>query len=253
VIISGLKARRGLAPLITVFLAVIILLAGIWLGGHPGDLPSPLRGSFFESRSLVGSSSLVRSPSLVLVNQALNVLTTRYYRRLDRPSLIVGALSGMVASLDDPYSQYLDPQAYRERNHEPQHPPGGIGINTDPEARGLRVTSVRENSPAAGAGMKSGDLIIKVGMVSLADRAESGGDLIRGPVGTTVELTLLRDGTEHVISVERANLVPPVASLQMLSYHHRRIGHLTFTRFTQGAGDRLRSEVRAALERGPKG
>jgi carboxyl-terminal processing protease len=235
---SALRARRPLAWLIELLLAVIILMAGIWLGGHPNDLPSSLRGSFLESRSLV------------LVNQALNVLTTRYYRPLDRSSLVAGALSGMVASLDDPYSGYLDPQAYRERNQEPQQRPGGIGINTDAEPRGLRVVNVLEHSPAAGAGLKAGDLIIKVGSESLADRAESGPDLIRGPVGTTVELTFLRDDSEHVISVERANLVAPVASWQMVTYHHLRIGHLSFTRFTEGSGGGLRTEVRAALDAG---
>jgi carboxyl-terminal processing protease len=219
--------------------AIVVLLAGIWLGGHPGDLPSPLRGGFFEGRNLV------------LVNQALNLLTSRYYRRLNRSSLVAGALSGMVASLDDPYSAYLDPQSYGERNREPQQQPGGIGITTAAESPGLRVVDVLEDSPAARGGLRPGDLIIKVGSVQLADRAdELGRDLIRGPVGTTVELTFLRDDIEHVISVERANVVVPVASWQMVIYHHLRIGHLTLTRFTDGAGDKLRTEVRAALEAG---
>jgi carboxyl-terminal processing protease len=89
-----------------------------------------LRRSFFESRSLV------------LVNQALNVLTTRYYRPLNRSSLVDQALSGMVAGLDDPYSRYLDPNSYRERNEEPTQDLGGIGINTAAEPRGLRVLNV---------------------------------------------------------------------------------------------------------------
>jgi carboxyl-terminal processing protease len=239
VISNHLSVRRGLAALGAFILAVMVLLAGIWLGGHPSDLPSPLRQSFLESRSLV------------LLNQALNVLTTRYYRQLSPDSLVDGALSGMVASLDDPYSTYLDPQSYRERNEGLQQHPGGIGINTAPEPRGLRVVSVLEHSPAADAGLMPGDLIIQVGSTSLGDRPENyGRDLIRGPVGVSVELTFLRDGTQHVISVERANLAPPVASWQMVTYHHLRIGHLTLTRFKDGAGDKLRSEVRDALDAG---
>jgi carboxyl-terminal processing protease len=159
----------------------------------------------------------------------------------------------MVASLDDPYSEYLNPQAYRERNQEPQQEPGGIGINTVAEPRGLRVVGVLKHSPAAGAGLKSGDVIIKVGSVSLADRTEFGPDLIRGPVGTTVELTFARDDTQHVISVERASIAVPVAIWQMVTYHHLRIGHLTFTRFTEGAGDKLRTEVLAAVGAGAQG
>lgn len=107
---------------------------------------------------------------------------------------------------------------------------------------------------AANAGLRAGDPIIKVGSVALADRPESEGrDLIRGPVGTTVEITFLRDGSEHVVSLERASIVVPVASWQMVTYHHLRIGHLTFTRFTEGSGDKLRAEVRAALHDGAQG
>jgi len=239
VITSHLSARRGLALLVAAALAVIVLLAGIWLGGHPNDLPSRLRRSFFESRSLV------------LVNQALNVLTTRYYRPLNRSSLVDQALSGMVAGLEDPYSRYLDPNSYRERNEEPTQELGGIGITTAAEPRGLRVLNVFEHSPAAGAGLMSGDLIIKVGSTSLADHADTiGTELIRGPVGTPVELTFLRDDTQHVISVKRAKIVVPVATLQMLTYHRLHIGHLTLTGFTEGSGDELRTEVRTALGAG---
>jgi len=239
VITSHLAVRRGLAALTAIALVVIVLLVGIWLGGHPSDLPSPLRGGPFETRSLV------------LVNQALNVLATRYYRPLNRSSLVDQALTGMVAGLDDPYSRYLDPRAYRERNEEPEQDLGGIGINTVAEPRGLRVLNVFEHSPAAVAGLMSGDLIIKVGSVSLADRADNfGAELIRGPVGTPVELTFLRDGTQHVTSVERAKIVVPVATLQMLTYHRLHIGHLTLTGFTEGSGAQLRAEVRAAADAG---
>ena len=217
--------------------AMVVLLAGIWLGGHRGDLPSPLRGNLFESRNET------------VTEQALNILTTRYYRPLNRSSLVDVGLSGMVASLDDPYSHYLDPRSYRERSEQSTQDLGGIGINAVPEPPGLRVVKVLEHSPAAGAGLTPGDLIIKVGSISLANRSyDFGSDLIRGPAGTPVTLTFLRDEAQHVISVERANIVVPVATWQMLAYHHVRIGHLKLTGFTDGSGDELRAEVRAALE-----
>lgn len=231
--------RRRFARLSAIALAIIALLAGIWLGGHPSALPSLLRGGFFESRSLV------------LVNQALNILTTRYYRPLDRSALVDRGLAGMVASLDDPYSHYLDPRAYRERKAKPTEQVGGIGINVVAEPRGLRVLDVVAHAPAAAAGLMPGDLIVKVGSISLADRTDNvGSDLIRGPVGTSVELTFLRGDNRHVISVERAKIAVPVASWQMLSYHDVRIGHLKLSAFTEAAGEKLRAEVRAALDAG---
>lgn len=79
---------------------MIVLLAGIWLGGHPSGLPSLLRGGFFESHR-----------SEPVTDQALGILTTRYYRELSRSSLVDYGLTGMVASLDDPYSHYIAPRS----------------------------------------------------------------------------------------------------------------------------------------------
>jgi carboxyl-terminal processing protease len=229
---------RAVVMLVGVVVAMVVLLAGIWLGGHPGDLPSPLRGRLFESRR-----------SETVTEQALNILTTRYYRPVNRSALVDVGLSGMVASLEDPYSDYLDPRSYRERREQSTQELVGIGVSVVAEPSGLLVVNVFEHSLAAGAGLAPGDLIIKVGSSSLADQSgDHGSELIRGPAGTPVKLTFMRGDTQHVISVERAKVVVPVATRQMLVYHHVRIGHLTLTGFTDGSGDELRAEVRAALD-----
>ena len=229
---------RAAAVLGGILAAMVMLLAGIWLGGHPRDLPSLLRGSLLESRR-----------NEAVTEQALNILTTRYYRPLERSGLVNVGLSGMVASLDDPYSHYRDPRAYRERNEQSTQELVGIGINVVAEPPGLRVVKVFAQSPAADSGLMPGDVIVKVGSTSLADRSEAfGSDLIRGPAGTSVELTFRRGNTEHVITVERAKIVVPVATWQMVTYHDVRIGDLKLTGFTEGSGDELRAELRAALE-----
>ncbi|MGH2886840.1 MAG: S41 family peptidase [Solirubrobacteraceae bacterium] len=220
-----------------VIAGLVMLLVGLWLGGHPSDLPSPLRGGPFESRR-----------SEPVTEQALDILTNRYYRPLDRSSLVDVGLSGIVTSLDDPYSQYIDPSAYKASMNESEEHIGGIGIEVMREESGLRVTNVSERSPASEAGLMSGDLIINVGSTSLADKpADYGSNLIRGPVGTRVALTLLRDGTEHIISVVRAKLVMPVALGRMLSYHSVRIGYVRLTTFSEGSGDKLRTETQTVL------
>jgi carboxyl-terminal processing protease len=234
------RPRRARLPawVAAILAAIVVLLVGIWLGGHPGNLPAPLRGGFFQGR-----------PTATVTEQALNILTTRYYRPLNHSTLVDQGLSGMVASLEDPYSHYLDPQSYRERNERSTQELDGIGITTALEPAGLRVVKVFEHSPAAGAGLKPDDLIIKVGTISLADRSEHfGTDLIRGPAGTKVTLTVLRGDAHHVISVERARIAVPVATRRMLSYHDLRIGYLRLTSFTEASGGELRTQVRAALD-----
>jgi carboxyl-terminal processing protease len=230
------RYRRILILLAGAATGLVVLLLGLWLGGHPSNLPGPLRGSFFESR-----------PREPVTEQALDILTSRYYRPLQRSSLVDVGLSGMVASLDDRYSRYIDPSAYKAMNGS-EVQTGAIGIEVMPESDGLRVTNVTEDSPAARAGMIPGDLIIKVGSTSLADEAEDFGlNLIRGPAGTRVMLTVLRDGFEHTVSVPREQIVTSAASSRMLDYHSVHIGYLRLTGFTEGSGDELRTETETVL------
>ena len=232
---TGRRRRNRLWPLLGgVLAAIVLLLVGIWLGGHPSVLPAPLRAGVFESRR-----------SDIATEQALNILTRRYFRPLKRSTLVDLALSGMVAGLEDPYSHYLDPSAYRSRN-EPETPRVGIGIDIEPESEGLRITGVVERSPAARAGLERGDLIVKVGSTSLA-KDDHRPDLIRGPEGTTVTLTVRRGETEHVFSVVRAPIVVPVTTSRILSYRGVRIGYVRLTGFSEGSGDKVRAEVRTAL------
>lgn len=222
--------------------AIVLLFVGIWLGGHPSVLPAPVRAGLFESRR-----------SDIATEQALNILTSRYFRPLNRSTLVDLALSGMVAGLEDPYSRYIDASAYQSRS-EPEPPRIGIGIDIKPEPDGLRITAVVEGSPAARAGLKQGDLIVKVGSTSLANRGDDYGlGLIRGPEGTTVKLTVMRGEAEHVVSVVRAPVVVPVTTSRILGYDGVRIGYLRLTGFSEGSGDKLRAEVQAALHAHARG
>jgi carboxyl-terminal processing protease len=222
--------------------AIVLVLVGIWLGGHPSALPAPLRAGVFESRR-----------GDIATEQALNILTSRYFRPLKRSTLVDLSLSGMVAGLDDPYSHYIDPSAYRSRN-EPETPRIGIGIEVKSEPDGLRITGVVEGSPAARAGLERGDLIVKVGSTSLADGGEDHGvDLIRGLEGTTVTLVVKRGETDHVFSVVRAPVMVPVTTSRILKYDGVPIGYLRLTGFSEGAGDKLRAEVQAAMRAHARG
>jgi carboxyl-terminal processing protease len=232
------RRAPGRVLLGAVLATMIVLLAGIWLGGHPSGLPSLLRGGFFEGHRAEPAT-----------DQALGILTTRYYRQLSRSSLVDHGLTGMVASLDDPYSHYIDPQAYRASMQDSGPPAVGIGIDAIAEEGGLRVVTVFDHSPAARAGLMRADLIVKVGSTSLADRpGDFGFEQIKGPAGTRVTLTILRDGTERVVTVVRAKVVVPVATRRALRYHDVRIGYLRLTGFSEDSAEDLRREVQAALD-----
>ena len=222
-------------------LAVLLLLVGIWLGGHPGWLPTPLR------------NALVDDSNGQLVDEELNIISRDYYRPIQRSQLVNKGMAAMVASLSDPYSHYYDPPAYRSFLDQSNPHLSGIGIDVVPDPRGLRVVDVFPHSPAAMAGLAHGDVIVKVGATSLGGHsADFASRLIRGPAGTHVVLTVERGGRSQVVSLTRANLVVPVASGSIVTYHGIKIGYVQLTAFTNGSGAELRADVDKVLGEGAR-
>ncbi len=222
-------------------IALILVVIGIWLGGHPGWMPSGLRGAF-EGNS-----------NAQLVNDELNTITQNYYRRVNRSQLLNLGMAAMVASLKDPYSRYYSPADYRQFLNQSNPHLSGVGIDVVPDPRGLRIVDVFPHSPAAMAGLAHGDLIIRVGSTSLSGRSSAfASRLIRGRAGTRVLLTVVSRGRTREISVTRANLVVPVASESIVNYHGIKVGDVQLTAFTAGAGSELRGDVERALSSGAR-
>ncbi|HEY2161023.1 MAG TPA: S41 family peptidase [Solirubrobacteraceae bacterium] len=218
---------------------LLILLAGIWLGGHPSWLPNGIRNAF------------VQDSGNQLVDQALGIMTRDYYRPLSRDQLLNKGVSAIVASLNDPYSHYYDPSAYRSFLNQSNPHLSGIGVDVLPDPKGLRVVDVFPGSPAARAGLRHGDLIVKVGTTPLTDRsADFASRLIKGPAGTHVILTVMSGTRPHVVTVTRAKLVVPVASGSIVKYKGVKIGSLDLTAFTDGSGAELRADVQKVVNQG---
>jgi carboxyl-terminal processing protease len=221
---------------------VIVLLAGVWLGGHPSWLPSPVRNAFVDQ----GEDPLV--------NQVLNLLQRDYYRPLNRNQLVNKGLAGMVASLDDPYSHYYDPSNYQGFLNEDNPHLSGIGVDVVGQTRGLSIQDVFPGSPAAGAGLQRGDVIIAVGSTSLANHPASfGSSLIKGEAGTRVTLTIQRGKRKIMRTLVREDIVVPVASGTIVTYHGVKLGVLVLTQFVEGAGAELRAQVEDVLHEGARG
>jgi len=218
-----------------------VLLAGIWLGGHPQWLPSPLQ------------SALVGDSDARLVHDVLDLLARDYYRPINRAELVNKGLQAAIASLNDPYSHYFDPGEYRAFLNQSNPHLSGVGIDVLPDAKGLRIVDVFPGSPAARAGLARGDLIVKVGSVSLANHSSDfASRLIKGPAGTRVTLTLLSGGHTRVVSVTRANLVIPVAMGTVVTYRGVKLGDLELTSFTDGSGAELRDQVNKVRQQGAR-
>jgi carboxyl-terminal processing protease len=252
--VAGPRLRPGYSPVVfssrqpstarylgRIVVVVLVLLVGVWFGGHPSWLPSPLRSAFTDDSN--GD----------FVQNVLNQLSSEYYRPLNRSALANDGLTAAVASLNDPYSHYYGPGEYRSFLNTSNPHLSGVGIDVLPVAKGLQVEDVFPNSPAARAGLSRGDVIVEVGKVSLANRsADFSSNLIKGAAGTKVTLTVIRSGRSRVVTITRQNLVIPVASGSVVTYHGTKIGDVTLTSFTDGSGAELRTQVNKVLAGGAR-
>jgi carboxyl-terminal processing protease len=222
---------------------LVILLVGVWFGGHAGWMPGPVRSVF-----------VAQNGDDKLINQVLGLLQNDYYRKVNRSQLVNQGLAAAVASLNDPYSHYYDPSDYATFQNEDTNPHlSGIGIDINMERRGLRVVEVFPGSPAAKSGLIAGDVITAVGNTPLANRSQGfSASLIKGKAGTKVLLTVQRGSHTRKVWVQRANIVVPVASSQMLNYQGTKLGYVQLTSFAVGSGDEVRAQVSKVLKGGAR-
>src|SRR5665213_2555853 len=129
---------------------LVVLVLGIWLGGHPGDLPGFLRSAF------------VANSQDRVIDEALSDIQHDYYHPVGRSGLIDGSIAGAVATLKDPYAGYDTPAAYSAFNHPKPDQISGVGIDVIGTRAGLLIENVIPGLPASRAGIRAGDVITAV-------------------------------------------------------------------------------------------
>jgi carboxyl-terminal processing protease len=237
------RRRRSLTPVLAV-LAPLLLVLGIWLGGHPDRLPG------FARDALVGDSEGR------LYDEALDTIAENYYREVDKDKLFDEGMAAGVESLDDRFSAYFDPKQFKEFEEATDGAFEGVGMNVAEVKRGLRVLTVFDGSPAQRGGIKAGNLITGVDGTSLEGKtSEQATALIKGPAGTEVTLTVV-DGKKppRDIRLERARVDVPVVDAEMTKAPGgRKIAHVRLAGFTSGAHGEVREAVDELLDKGAEG
>jgi carboxyl-terminal processing protease len=238
-----MPARPSRGPRIAKLIAagVVVLVVGVWVGGHASWLPSPLRGG------------VVADSQAQLVHQVLDDIQANYYKRVNRTQLVNSGLEAMITSLHDPFSHYFSPTVYKSL-FGVQHL-NGIGIDVGVAPHGLEVIDVYTGYPAARAGLEPGDVITKVGSTSLAGRSLTYAQRqILGPPGTRVVLTYTAGGQHHVVRITRAHIAVPIDTSRMITYRGVKVGYVELSTFDQpGAGDDVRADVEQLLHQGAQG
>jgi carboxyl-terminal processing protease len=245
--------NRPAAAWLLVLVVPILLLAGIWLGGRPKDLPGFLRGFAGQSHERL------------VIEEAMHRISSDYYRPITGAELSNSSISGMIAGLHDRFSHYLTPSELQEFNLPPHF--AGIGVAVEPPRhgesshRGLLIARVFNSSPAARAGLKSGQLIVAVNGRPLQGlSSDAAVALIKGMPGTDVTLEVegpQGKGSPHparrTVKLTRAIVSEPVVASATKTVNGKKLGVVALASFTPGAHGEVREAVGKVLHEGAKG
>jgi carboxyl-terminal processing protease len=225
-----------------VALVVVLLVLGTWIGGRHSDwLPGPVR------------SALVGDSDTKVVQEAIDRVHDTYYRKIPKSKLADDAIAGVVAKLDDRFSNYFDPGEYKRFKESQNSEFSGVGLQVAQHPKGLRVEAVYDGSPAKRAGLRPGDVIIAANGRNLAGMSQDESvALVKGPPGSEVKLTWLDDGHKRTRTVTRSTVTVPVVASQLRSDHGCKVGVVRLSTFSSGAHSEVYAALRRLQKRGAK-
>src|SRR5216684_1209088 len=173
------------------------------------------------------------------LQQAIRVIQAQYVDgNLDTTKLAHGTVQGLISSLNDPFSAYYDPAAYKRLQDVYTGRYSGIGIYLSFTTNGYpTITGTVPGSPAAAAGLQGGDQIVKVGDKDLKGlTSDQASTLIQGPNGSKVTLTIQRGAQTFSVTITRAEIQVPSVRSTVIADHILYVRLYQFTTATFGKG-----------------
>jgi carboxyl-terminal processing protease len=214
---------------IGVFVATFALALTLSLYGSPREVSSADRETY---------------ESLENFNTIMAIVRKNYVDDVEARDLIDSAIKGMVSSLD-PHSAYLTPDAYKELKIETRGEFGGLGIEITVRDDIITIVTPIDGTPAFEAGVMPGDQIIKIdGDLTKDMNLQEAVDKMRGKPGSTVVLTVHREGATQLIDIEIRREIIHIDSVKGVRLIEDRFGYLRLTNFQEGSA----SELVEALE-----
>ena len=195
--------------------------------------------SFF---SKVCSSEIDIYKKIDLFGEVLEKINKEYVEEINQSESMDAAIDGLLQSLD-PYSGYMSPEIFNEMQTETSGEFGGLGIEVSMESGLVKVISPIDDTPAFKAGMKAGDYIVKINDIQVQGKSLSEAvDLMRGPVGSGIELTVRRRGERKVLTF---NIVREIIQIQSVKSDllEKNIGYIRLTSFNENSGEQVKKEI----------
>ena len=198
--------------------------------------------SFFYLSS-ASSSEVDIYKKIDLFGEVLEKINREYIDEINQSESMDSAINGLLQSLD-PYSSYMSPEILEEMQTETSGEFGGLGIEVSMEAGVVKVISPIDDTPASKAGIKAGDYIVKINDTQVQGKSLSEAvDLMRGPVGSSIELTVRRRGEKKALTF---NITREIIEIQSVKSEllEENIGYIRLTSFNENSSDQIEKQIK---------
>ena len=198
--------------------------------------------SFFFSYS-INSAEIDIYKKIDLFGEVLEKINKEYVDEINQSESMDSAINGLLQSLD-PYSSYMSPEIFQEMQTETSGEFGGLGIEVSMEAGVVKVITPIDDTPASKAGIKAGDYIVKIDNVQVQGKSLSEAvDLMRGLVGTDIELTIRRRGVKKALNLKVTREIIEVQSVKS-DLLENNIGYIRLTSFNDNSSDQIKKQIK---------
>ncbi len=199
--------------------------------------------SVFYLNKTVISAEIDIYKKIDLFGEVLEKINKEYVDEFNQSESMDSAINGLLQSLD-PYSSYMSPKIFDEMQTETSGEFGGLGIEVSMEAGVVKVISPIDDTPASRAGLKAGDYIVKINDAQVQGKSLSEAvDLMRGPVGSGIELTVRRRGERKALTF---NIIREVIQVQSVKSEiiDESIGYIRLTSFNDNSSDQIEKKIK---------
>jgi len=195
---------------------------------------------FFFQKGFSDNSDIYKK--IDLFGEVLEKINQEYVDDVDQSKSMDAAINGVLQSLD-PYSAYMTPESFEGMQTETSGEFGGLGIEVGMEAGVVKVISPIDNTPASKAGLKAGDYIVKIDNVQVQGKTlMEAVDLMRGPVGSSIEITVRRRGVKKAIIFNITREVIQVQSVKSELINNN-IGYIRLTSFNENSSEQIKKKI----------
>ena len=191
---------------------------------------------------IVNSSENEIYKKIDLFGEVLEKINKEYVDEINQSESMDSAINGLLQSLD-PYSSYMSPEIFDEMQTETSGEFGGLGIEVSMESGVVKVISPIDDTPASKAGIKAGDFIVKINDNQVQGKTLSEAvDLMRGPVGSGIELTVRRRGEKKALIF---NIVREIIEIQSVKVDVLKdnIGYIRLTSFNENSSNQINKKI----------